>query len=482
MSIVFKLAIPSANTNIMLPVKGSVNVTIDWNDGNIISYTSINPSHTYANAGTYNISLTGSFTQLRNDSPNINYSTYLTGFEYNIQIPALTNFLYAFANTVNNFTISIANNTITNNVTLMSNMFESSAFNNPLTNLNTSSVTEMEGMFYNASAFNQPVSFDTSKVTVISGMFMQASGFNQPLSFNTSNVTDMGGMFQYASRFNQSLSFSNTSKVIYMIDMFSGATAFNQDISSWNISSLQYAANMFTNSSFSSSNYNKLLVSWGNQSIIRNNVILGASNIKYTTSFAKSARDILTNTYAWNITDGGYTAPYPCFKEGSKILTNNGYKSIETLRTGDLIQTLQNGFKPIYKIGKRELYHSALKHRIKEQLYRFSKEKYPEIFEDLVLTGCHSILVENFENEEQKQKAIDINSGRLCVTDGRYRLPACLVTKASIYENPGTYTIYHFALENDDYIMNYGVYANGLLVETCSKRYLNEFSGMTIIS
>ena len=29
--------------------------------------------------------------------------------------------------------------------------------------------------------------------------------------------------------------------------------------------------------------------------------------------------------------------------------------------------------------------------------------------------------------------------------------------------------------------MNYGIYANGLLVETCSKRYLKELSNMNFI-
>ena len=53
--------------------------------------------------------------------------------------------------------------------------------------------------------------------------------------------------------------------------------------------------------------------------------------------------------------------------------------------------------------------------------------------------------------------------------------------RSTIYEIPGSHTIYHIALENDNYYMNYGIYANGLLVETCSKRYLKEFSGMTLI-
>ena len=49
------------------------------------------------------------------------------------------------------------------------------------------------------------------------------------------------------------------------------------------------------------------------------------------------------------------------------------------------------------------------------------------------------------------------------------------------YETLGSYIIYHFALENDNYYNNYGIYANGLLVETCSKRYLKELSKMTLI-
>jgi uncharacterized protein (UPF0218 family) len=40
------------------------------------------------------------------------------------------------------------------------------------------------------------------------------------------------------------------------------------------------------------------------------------------------------------------------------------------------------------------------------------------------------------------------------------------------FENEDLYTILHLDLDNEDYYMNYGIYANGLLVETCSQRYL----------
>jgi hypothetical protein len=131
-------------------------------------------------------------------------------------------------------------------------------------------------------------------------------------------------------------------------------------------------------------------------------------------------------------------------------------------------------------IGKKEILHQAIEERIKDQLYKCSTDKYPEIFEDLIITGCHSILVDNFTNDKQKEKTIEV-LGNIYVTDDKYRLPACVDERTSIYEHTGIHTIFHIALENDNYYMNYGIYANGLIVETCSKRYLRELSNMILI-
>jgi hypothetical protein len=169
-----------------------------------------------------------------------------------------------------------------------------------------------------------------------------------------------------------------------------------------------------------------------------------------------------------------------CFKEGSKILTSQGYKPIETLRKGDLVKTFKNDYVPINMIGKRDIYHLASGDRIKDQLYKCSPNEYTDVWEDLIITGCHSILVDGFVSEEQKNKVIEVN-GDIYVTDRKYRLPACVDDRACVYDIQGTYTIYHLALENDDYYMNYGIYANGLLIETCSKRYLKELANMELI-
>jgi DNA-binding beta-propeller fold protein YncE len=172
--------------------------------------------------------------------------------------------------------------------------------------------------------------------------------------------------------------------------------------------------------------------------------------------------------------------PIVCFKEGSKILTDKGYVVIEDLRKGDLVKTLKHGFMPIDMIGKRDIVHHAFEERIKDQLYKCSQSEYPELFEPLVITGCHAILVDEFVSPEQREQTSEV-LGRIFVTDKKYRLPACVDNRTTVYEIKGECTIYHLALENDEYFANYGIYANGLLVETCSKRYLKELSNMELI-
>jgi hypothetical protein len=173
--------------------------------------------------------------------------------------------------------------------------------------------------------------------------------------------------------------------------------------------------------------------------------------------------------------------PPPCFKADTKIYTDKGYRRIQDLRKGDLVKTSSNKFVPIFGIGTRDMYHPASTERIPEQLYLCSQDQFPEVFEDLVVTGYHAILKPSFANKEEEEKTKEIYDGKICITEYLYRIPACVESRTKVYETPGTYPIYHLALENDDYYMNYGINANGLWVETCSKRYLLEFSGMELI-
>lgn len=176
---------------------------------------------------------------------------------------------------------------------------------------------------------------------------------------------------------------------------------------------------------------------------------------------------------------------YMCFLEGTKILCYDPVakeeieRPIESLRKGDLVKTTMDGYKAIDTIGASKIYNPANSMRSKNRLYKCSKENYPELKEDLVITGCHAVLVKELSDEERKE-LIEIQ-GKIYVTEDYYRLIACVDKRAQPYEKEGIFNIWHFALENDNYYYNYGVFANGLKVETASKRMMKEMSGMDLI-
>ena len=235
--------------------------------------------------------------------------------------------------------------------------------------------------------------------------------------------------------------------------------------------------------------YDGSIYNWTQQKDANGNNLLGdwfsisrSLDSKTYTKFVTVTKSSVNaeDTGIWIFTSTYAADPMACFNENTKILTNKGYFLIQNLRKGDLIKTINHGYVRLNTIGFKEIYNPAKDDRIKDQLYICKQNEFPELFEDLIITGCHSILVDEFNCDNQKNKIIEL-LGELYVTDNKYRLPACIDEKTQIYFKKGIHKIYHIALEHNDYYMNYGIYANGLLVESCSKRYLNEYSNMTLI-
>ena len=307
----------------------------------------------------------------------------------------------------------------------------------PISGWDTSQVTNMQFAIKDQTTFNDDISmWDTSNVTSFQGMFENATAFNQKISFNL-NKHIQGGF----------TSGWDTSSATSFQGMFESATAFNQNISYWVVDSTATLTDMFTSSGIIGNSYG------------------------LTTPTPLS-------------TEFNQTRPFPfaCFLEGTKIETLHGYIGVEYLRKGHKIKTINNGFLRIKHIGVRSIYHAASEERIQNQLYVCPKSLFPEAKEDLIVTGCHSLLIDReFHNEQERENIID-TLGQIYLTDGMYRFPACVLEGLThVYPNKGTYNIYHFALENEDYYMNYGIYANGILAESSSIRYMREFSGMELI-
>jgi surface protein len=362
-------------------------------------------------------------------------------------------------------------------------------------------VTNLSGMFSGCIAFNQNLNtWSVQNVTNMGNLFAGCAAFNNGGSAlwndgsilrSLADVTTMSGMFNGCTIFNQNIGAWDTSNVLDMSSMFFNAPAFNQDIGNWNVSAVLTMSNMFNSDTPPPPAFNAQIKYW----VVRVGVFL-------TNMFASNGA---FNTAYYNVTPSTYgsasgtantlttpTAGYfgrdppirnPCFMKGSQILCLRGeeevYRPVQELRKGDLVKTYRNGYLPIHMIGTSRLSNPGDEVRIPNRLYKCSKDLYPDLFEDLYITGCHSILVPNLTNDQwENTKAM---LGNVYITDNHFRLMACLDEKAQPFKRDAMIDIYHIALENDDYYMNYGVYANGLLVETCSKRYLTELSNMRII-
>lgn len=187
-----------------------------------------------------------------------------------------------------------------------------------------------------------------------------------------------------------------------------------------------------------------------------------------------------------NFSSGFVFYVYPstvCFLEGTKILClvdkKETYVPIETMRAGTLVKTSRDGYKKVELIGKNGIVNPGHDDRIEGRLYKLSPSRYTELKEDLFITGGHSVLVDMITDKQRED--LTTHLGRIFITDKKYRLTALVDERAEPWTSEGSYTIWHFALEHENIKMNYGVYANGLLVETCSINTMRTKSNLIIV-
>jgi hypothetical protein len=158
----------------------------------------------------------------------------------------------------------------------------------------------------------------------------------------------------------------------------------------------------------------------------------------------------------------------PCFNEGTKILCLNKhleeeYIPVENLRKGDFVKTYKHGFRKIDLIGKNNMINNPK--NFGECMYKMEKTNENGLFEDLLITGWHSILVDDLKDYKQENdKVFGKESPKI---DDKHLLLASVSKDFIKMENNANYTYYHFTLEGDDN-QCFGVWANGLLTETIS--------------
>jgi hypothetical protein len=239
---------------------------------------------------------------------------------------------------------------------------------------------------------------------------------------------------------------------------------------------------------------NANVIAYGSSYVINDNIYIGNTSPYTRWRIAVVLGDTApTGTYNNGfdlLTLGLGTTSYylypsaPCFLEGTKVLCLvddvKTYIPIETIKPGTQVLTSRDGFKKVVHIGKGNIQNPENTERTENRLYECTPANYPELTENLHITGCHSILVDNISDTQREQTIKHL--GKIFVTDKKYRLMACIDERCEPWNKPGSYTIWHLALENADERMNYGIYVNGgLLVETCSITFLKKNSNMTLI-
>jgi surface protein len=279
-------SLPSPQT-IGLPLRGDVNVVIDWGDSSTDTVrVAGNFYHTYDSEGTYSVSITGSLegfgaTDFGSDSDPLNIEMLhevksfgdlclqsLKGaFAYADSLKAVPKtlpstvtdlsymFLYAYS-----FNSDIGAWDVSN-VVEMNSLFKGAIrFDQDIGGWNVGNVRTMRSMFERALKFDHDIGkWDVSKVSTMQDMFKGAYAFNRDIgNWNVSNVISMRNMFDEAYAFNQPIGRWNVGRVADMSAMFSRAMNFNQDIGAWDVSRVLSMGEIF----YLDSAFNQNLSGW----------------------------------------------------------------------------------------------------------------------------------------------------------------------------------------------------------------------------
>jgi hypothetical protein len=152
----------------------------------------------------------------------------------------------------------------------------------------------------------------------------------------------------------------------------------------------------------------------------------------------------------------------PCFDQSTKILCKVGdgdqYVSICKLKEGDLVKTYKHGYRAIQKI-KTSTQMFNMGGDYKHSMFRMMKKG--DMIDDLLVTGRHGILLNDLSTHITYTSRTRPAKSMI---DDKCLLTAAYCNQFIPETDVKEYTIYHLALQGEQ--RRYGIYANGVLMET----------------
>jgi hypothetical protein len=383
-------------------------------------------------------------------------NTRMRAFDLSSSTSLLNIGSYAFSNCTNLTSLVSSLNTVTN---IGSNAFEYSAFRFFAWPSSVSSVGS--STFFNCTSLTN-MSF-SSTLTSIGVAAFSRCGFRQ-ISWFPSTVTLIDdSTFSYCT----SLTSIQIPSAVSSIDTlaFDNCTALTRIVLPY---FLRTRANKTVLDSLSFSN--TTAINSTNYSSLTAMLLYGYTTANLTTA-------------GFNATAISLAAAASCFNEGTKILCfkndKEEYVPIQDLRKGDIVKSYLHGYKKIDLIGKAQL-RNNVSNKWKNNMFVMYKTSENNLIEDLIMTGGHSILVDELNRGDFKEEQIryyEIQKNNPWKIDDKHLLLAGVSKFFKEINDDKIYTYYNFTLENDgDDDKRYGIWANGILAEIPSKTQFISFN------
>ena len=167
------------------------------------------------------------------------------------------------------------------------------------------------------------------------------------------------------------------------------------------------------------------------------------------------------------------TTTASCFNHDTKILCLNKefqeeYFPIQDLRKGDIVKTYLHGYRKIDLIGKGTFSNKS--DIWNKSMYKMVQTDSNGLFEDLIVTGGHAILVDQVTEEQLNAYEPLGLKGYSEKIDDKFLLMPAVSDQFVQLTDDDIYTYYHLVPENNgDDNQRFGIWANGILSETPSK-------------